>query len=87
MPHSRPPKLLDQLRDRIPLKHYSIRTEQVYGDTLDPAACDDLMCGDFSEARYAWRKSEFKRLRVPIPFTGKQGFFEVPEDILAREME
>ncbi len=32
MPHSRPPKLLDQLRDRIPLKHYSIRTEQVYVD-------------------------------------------------------
>ena len=32
VPHSRPPKLLDQLRDRIRLKHYSIRTEQVYTD-------------------------------------------------------
>ncbi len=27
---SRPPKLLDQLRDRIRVKHYSIRTEQAY---------------------------------------------------------
>lgn len=27
---SRPPKLLDQLRDRIRLKHYSLRTEQAY---------------------------------------------------------
>lgn len=25
-----PPKLLDQLRERIRLKHYSIRTEQTY---------------------------------------------------------
>lgn len=24
------PKLLDQMRDRIRVKHYSIRTEQVY---------------------------------------------------------
>jgi len=27
-----PPRLLDQLRDRIRLKHYSIRTEQAYAD-------------------------------------------------------
>ncbi len=27
---SKPPKLLDQLRDRLRLKHYSIRTEQAY---------------------------------------------------------
>ena len=27
---SRPPKLLDQLRDCIRAKHYSIRTEQAY---------------------------------------------------------
>ncbi len=26
------PKLLDQVRERIRLKHYSIRTEQAYGD-------------------------------------------------------
>lgn len=31
-PAPRPPKLLDQLRDKIRLKHYSIRTEQVYLD-------------------------------------------------------
>ena len=26
------PKLLDQLRDKIRLKHYSIRTEEAYAD-------------------------------------------------------
>jgi hypothetical protein len=60
--------------------------DRVHGEMLDAAACDDLMCGDFSTGRYAWRKSEFRRLREPIPFVGKQGFFEVPDDILTREM-
>ncbi|MEK6551750.1 MAG: integron integrase [Pseudomonadota bacterium] len=31
---SRPPKLLDQVRDRLRVKHYSIRTEQVYVDWI-----------------------------------------------------
>jgi integron integrase len=30
----RPPKLLDQVRDKIRLKHYSIRTEQAYTDWI-----------------------------------------------------
>ena len=29
---TKPPRLLDQLRDKIRLKHYSLRTEQVYAD-------------------------------------------------------
>ncbi len=31
---SQPPKLLDQVRDRLRVKHYSIRTEQVYVDWI-----------------------------------------------------
>ncbi len=30
----RPPKLLDQVRDAIRLKHYSIRTEAAYADWI-----------------------------------------------------
>jgi hypothetical protein len=29
-----PPKLIDQVRDRLRVKHYSIRTEQVYVDWI-----------------------------------------------------
>ena len=29
-PSAQPPKLLDQVRDRIRVKHYSIRTETQY---------------------------------------------------------
>ncbi len=31
---AQPPKLLDQVRAKIRLKHYSIRTEQVYMDWI-----------------------------------------------------
>jgi integron integrase len=31
---SKPPKLLDQVRDKLRVKHYSIRTEQVYSDWI-----------------------------------------------------
>ncbi|MHB1229287.1 MAG: phage integrase N-terminal SAM-like domain-containing protein [Halothiobacillus sp.] len=30
----KPPKLLDQVRNKIRLKHYSIRTEQAYTDWI-----------------------------------------------------
>jgi hypothetical protein len=33
-PAARKPKLLDQVRDAIRLKHYSIRTEQAYTDWI-----------------------------------------------------
>ncbi|HAN56314.1 MAG TPA: hypothetical protein DCQ77_09075 [Betaproteobacteria bacterium] len=29
-----PPKLLDQVRDKLQVKHYSIRTESVYADWI-----------------------------------------------------
>ena len=35
-PESRKPKLLDQVREAIRLKHYSIRTEKTYSDWLSP---------------------------------------------------
>ena len=31
-----PPRLLDQVRGKIRLKHYSLRTEQAYSDWIKP---------------------------------------------------
>ena len=31
---AKPPKLLDQVRDKLRVKHYSIRTEQTYVDWI-----------------------------------------------------
>ena len=59
-----------------------VPAERVFGEHMDAAEVEDLLGGDFSEGRYAWRRSEFFRLREAVPFVGKQGFFEVPDDLL-----
>lgn len=38
--------------------------------------------GNFAPGRFAWRMVDSILLPEPIPFTGKQGFFEVPDDIV-----
>lgn len=38
--------------------------------------------GNFGPGRFAWHFIEHEPLENPIPFTGKQGFFEVPDHIL-----
>jgi hypothetical protein len=63
-----------------------VPAETVYGTHIDAEHCDDLLVGDFSAGRYAWRRGEFRRLREPLPFTGLPGFFEVPDEVMAREM-
>jgi hypothetical protein len=48
-------------------------------------APDDYHCGDFSPGRYAWRRApQFELLKQPIPYLGKQGFFQVPDEMLRR---
>jgi hypothetical protein len=59
-----------------------VPTEQVYGDMLDDTALDDLLCGDFSPGRHAWKRGAFRRLPTTFPFVGKQGFFEVPDEVM-----
>lgn len=39
--------------------------------------------GDFSPGRYAWRMRDPILLAQPIPFIGKQGFFDVPDQLFA----
>lgn len=39
--------------------------------------------GDFSAGRFAWRVSDSKVLPKPVPFRGMQGFFDVPDDLMA----
>ncbi|WP_341744752.1 hypothetical protein [Azonexus hydrophilus] len=39
--------------------------------------------GNFGTGRFAWHFVEHERLETPILFMGKQGFFEVPENVIA----
>ena len=38
--------------------------------------------GDYSDDRYAWELCDPVKLETPVPWKGKQGFFDVPDSIL-----
>lgn len=55
-------------------------------NTDDMNALDYLMAiersfGDFSHGRFAWKLDNIVQLK-PIPYTGRQGLFEVPDVIV-----
>lgn len=52
------------------------------GGKTQHASLADLLAGDWSAGRYAWRRSYYRRFETPIPWKGKQGFFEVPDNII-----
>lgn len=39
--------------------------------------------GHFGPGRFGWRASDAKLLPEPVPFRGMQGFFRVPDELLA----
>lgn len=45
---------------------------------------DDYVCGNFEPGRYAWKAEAFKTFKKPIAYRGKQGLFNVPDDIIPR---
>lgn len=45
---------------------------------------DQAPFGDYGPGRYAWVLDGCRRLREPIDCPGKQGLWEVPEEIVAR---
>jgi len=53
--------------------------------TLDPAAItrEERAFGNYEAGRYAWGLRNVRRLAEPIPFRGAQGFFDVPDELMA----
>lgn len=50
---------------------------------MKPAHDDDLVCGNWSDERYAWRRAAIVTLNTPIPFRGRQRVFNIPDEIAA----
>lgn len=48
-----------------------------------PPAEPELSFGDYTPGRWAWLLVDVEPLRKPIPWRGKQGFFEVPDEVIA----
>lgn len=44
----------------------------------------DYQCGNWEDGRFGWRRSDaFELFETPIPWRGLQGFFDVPDDVVA----
>lgn len=43
----------------------------------------DILAGDFSDGRYAWRFEGHVLFAAPIPYRGAQGFFDIPDALFA----
>lgn len=46
----------------------------------------ELSLGDYEVGRFGWKLVEIQRFAMPIPYSGKQGFFQVPDELVAVEM-
>jgi hypothetical protein len=53
------------------------------GETGDLDSWTERMMGNFDLGRFGWVLKDVKPLPQPIPFKGKQGFFEVPDALIA----
>lgn len=38
--------------------------------------------GDYTPGRFMWKTDDLRRLPEPVPYTGHQGLFEIPDDLL-----
>lgn len=46
-----------------------------------------LAFGDFSLGRFAWALRNPVMFSKPIPYRGRQGFFSVPDDVVAEQLK
>lgn len=64
-----------------------IACESTLGMCVEKHEQDDLLCGDFSPGRFAWRRAEYRVFSSPIQYRGAQGFFDVPEAVVSQAMK
>jgi hypothetical protein len=53
-----------------------VPTDQLPGQMADK----ELSLGDYTPGRFAWFTRNLRRLRNPVPLTGHQGFWMLPEE-------
>ncbi len=47
----------------------------------------ELLLGDYSAGRFAWRTKNLRRLAEPVPITGRQGLFNITGETAERILE
>lgn len=62
---------------------YCTKTETFGADLFEHGrlSAQEHAFGNYGPGRWAWITEGAKRFAVPIPWKGKQGFFDVPDDV------
>lgn len=47
----------------------------------------DRVCGNWDDGRWAWRLDNKRLFKKPIPYSGSQGWFKIPDTILINNGE
>jgi activating signal cointegrator 1 len=47
-----------------------------------PTDHEDFLCGDWGADRFAWQRGAFDRWAAPVPYRGRQRFFNVAKELL-----
>ena len=75
------------------LKNRKWRNDEgsVVNESPDPrglfyASWSEYELGDYSPGRFAWWFNKIKKLKNPIPFKGSQGWFNVPDELIAEQL-
>lgn len=58
-------------------------TRQLDCPNAELFAWNEGQMGDFEPGRFGWILEDIKALPTPIPWKGAQGFFDVPDDVIA----
>lgn len=66
-----------------------VPTETLYRvgsfERLSPAEREDFLCGDFSDARFAWAARDPRPFPKPVQWRGHQGIFNVPDEFVSAQ--
>lgn len=61
----------------------SMISSDEFGPVMRPDS-PNFLCGNWEPGRWGWqRDDEFYVLPHPIPYKGRQGFFDVPDELIA----
>ncbi len=77
-------RTLGRLPDRLPfgaIVAIAYLDDIVPTEQLAPSSIE-RMYGDYSSGRYGWILESIQALAEPIPFKGRQGLFNIPDDLI-----
>lgn len=65
---------------------YGDARELIRGQTRRKITEQEYAFGDYGVGRYAWELAEVRKFETPVPCTGHQGFFNVPNEVVAEQL-